>query len=75
MDLPEITVKNLQVEANVLRHEGVLLAAESKARADGLKKSFKANAQMELGVDVAAMFDCFQQELMKRKNEPMEAMC
>lgn len=72
LDLPEITIKDINAQADLARRDGEALSAEAQQRADNLKQSFKANAQMELGVDVAAMFDCFQQQLMTQKNTAMK---
>lgn len=72
LDLPQFTVKNISVEATKAKEKGDLLSQEANTRGEKLKESFKENSKMELGADVAALFDCYQSELMQRKNDAMK---
>lgn len=72
LDLPQFTVKNISVEANKAKEKGDLLSQEATTRGAKLKESFKENAKIELGADVTALFDCYQSELMQRKNDALK---
>lgn len=72
LDLPQFSVKNISVEANKAKEKGDLLSQEATTRGAKLKESFKENAKVELGTDVTALFDCYQSELMQRKNDAMK---
>nr|GFD20512.1 hypothetical protein [Tanacetum cinerariifolium] len=72
LDLPQFTVKNISVEANKAKEKGDLLGNEAHIRSEKLKSNFKENAKLELGADVTALFDCYQSELMQRKNDALK---
>ena len=72
LDLPEFTAKNIKVEANKAKDKGDALSAEARTRSEKLKETFKENAKLELSSDVATLFDCYQSELMQKKNEAMQ---
>lgn len=71
LHLPQITVKNVSVEARKAQEAGEALSQESQVRAARLKEEFRENARLELGHDVTALFDCYQQDLMTRKNDAL----
>lgn len=71
LDLPQFTVKNISAEASKAKDQGDALTQEANVRAAKLKEHFKENAKFELGGDVTALFDCYQKELMDKKNEAM----
>ena len=72
LDLPQFTVKNISVEANKAKEKGDALSEEARTRGAKLKENFKENAKVELGTDVTALFDCYQSDLMQRKNDAMK---
>lgn len=72
LDLPQFTVKNISIEANLAKEKGEALSQEASTRGAKLKENFKENAKVELGTDVTALFDCYQADLMQRKNEAMK---
>lgn len=72
LDLPEITVKNISVEAKKAEEKGQALAASASERNAGLQREHKESAKAELGQDVAGLFDCYFEDLNKRKNGAME---
>lgn len=69
LDLPEFKVKDIQVEASRARERGEALARDAKERSAKLRERFRAEAKVDLGGDVTALFDCYQNEMMQRKNE------
>lgn len=72
LDLPQFTVKNISVEAKKAQEQGDLLSNEATMRSAKLKETFKEEAKIELGTDVTALFDCYQSDLMQRKNDAMK---
>lgn len=47
------------------------MTKEANTRGTKLKENFKETAKMELGTHVTSLFDCYQSELMDKKNEAM----
>ncbi len=71
LDLPKFVVKNISVEAKKAQEQGETLSQEATIRSARLKEEFRSTAQLELGHDVTALFDCYRQDLMTNKNDAL----
>jgi hypothetical protein len=69
LDVPQVTVKNISVEAQQAKEEGEQLATEISGKTTALKDEFKARAKMEHGWEVSALFECYQTEFIKQRDE------
>ena len=69
--LPQVTVKNISAEASKAKEAGEQLSEKTKNKTAAIKESFKEQAKMEHGWEVAALFECYQMEILKQRDEGM----
>jgi len=69
LHLPQFTLKNISVEAKKAEEQGKALTAEANAKSQQLKQKLRETAKADLGSEVTSLFDCFQTDLIKRRNE------
>lgn len=68
-NIPQVTVKKISVEAEKAKEAGHQLSEKTKNKITGIKDTFKEQAKMEHGWEVAALFECYQNEILKQKDE------
>lgn len=68
LHLPRFTLKNISVEAKNAEERGKALTEEAKAKSQKLKEKLRETAKADLGSEVTSLFDCYQTDLIQRRN-------
>lgn len=68
LHLPQITIKNISVEAEKAKKKGEELSAQTTQATQSIKATYKERAKMEHGWEAAALFECYQIEILKSRD-------
>jgi hypothetical protein len=69
LHLPRFTLKNISVESKKAEERGKALTEEASAKSQQLKERLRETAKADLGSEVTSLFDCYQTDLISRRNE------
>lgn len=68
LKVPEFTIKEIKAEAEKAKARGEALKEEAQRRVEEVTANFREQNKVELGVEVANLFDCFRNELLKSRS-------